>query len=375
MTRWCIIGPTYPFRGGIAHYTTLLAEEVRKEHELLFISFKRQYPKWLYSGRSDQDPSQQILRSDAEYLLDPLNPLTWHKAMQRIGDFQPEMVIIPWWVPFWAPTWSYLGWRIKRLNGRPKLIFICHNVLPHERNLLDIAAIRMTLARGDGFITHSQSDSEQLLGQFPRAKVKVSPIPTYAPLLESQDAELPAEIPADRPLLLFCGFVRPYKGLDILLEAMPLVLSERPVHLLVAGEFWHGQQVYEAQIKRLQLGEAVTIINEYLPNETLAACIARADVVVLPYRSATQSAVVQAAFGMATPVITTDMGGLAEVVEDGQTGLIVPPENPEALAAAIDRFIGQDLGPHFKENIQQDKDRFSWRRLTELIDKLANQHY
>ena len=371
MTRWCIIGPTYPFRGGIAHYTTLLAEEVRREHELLFISFRRQYPGWLYSGRSDQDPSQQVLRTPAEYLLDPLNPLTWHKAMQRISDFRPEVVVLPWWVPFWAPTWSYLGWRIKRLPGRPKLIFICHNVLPHERNLLDVMAIRVTLARGDGFIVHAQSDAKQLLAQFPQARVKVSPHPTYAALSEHAAGDMPVELPFDRPLLLFCGFVRPYKGLDVLLEAMSLVLGRRAIHLLVAGEFWKGSDGFHRQIERLNIGEAVTLIDNYLPNEALAACIARSDVVVLPYRQATQSGIIQLAFGLGTPVITTNVGGLADVVEDGQTGFIVPPEDPGALAAAIIKFFDDDLGPRFQKQIEEEKQRFSWNLLLQAIEELV----
>jgi glycosyltransferase involved in cell wall biosynthesis len=180
---------------------------------------------------------------------------------------------------------------------------------------------------------------------------------------------LPISLPTDRPLLLFAGFVRPYKGLDVLLEAMALV--ERPLHLLVAGEFWQGAAPYEAQIARLGLGEKVTLWDEYLPDELLAACLRRADVVVLPYRSATQSAVVQTAFGQGKPVITTNVGGLAEVVAHERTGLVVPPEDPAALAAAIERFFAEEMGVWMGENVVGENGRFSWQTLVTQLESLA----
>ncbi|MGD8807784.1 MAG: glycosyltransferase, partial [Chloroflexota bacterium] len=162
------------------------------------------------------------------------------------------------------------------------------------------------------------------------------------------------------------------KGLDILLEAMPRILENRPVHLLVAGEFWQSAEPYLDQIQRLDIGEAVTVENRYLSNEELAAILDRADVVVLPYRAATQSAIVQLAFGSQKPVITTDVGGLAEVVEDGRTGLVVPPEDPAALAAAVIRYFDEDLGPTFQEQIEVTGQRFSWQRLERTIMQLVD---
>lgn len=367
MTRFCLIGPTYPYRGGIAHYTTLLAQHLREEHETLLISFSRQYPAWLFPGRSDRDPSERPLRTEAEYLLDPLNPVTWRRTLRRIRAWQPEVVVMQWWVPFWAPAWAVLGRGIRRLPGSPRLFFICHNVLPHEQGKwsrwLLPHVLKLALKPGNRFIVHSQADGDILNRYFPQADIRVSPLPTYQKVGESKETVLPVSLPGDRPLLLFCGFVRPYKGLDILLDALPLVLAKRPIHLLIAGEFWQGTATYRAQIDKLQLGEAVTIIDEYLPNETLTACIARSDVVVLPYRSATQSAVIQLAFGQGKPVITTDVGGLAEAVENGRTGLVVPPDDPQALAEAINCFFAEELGTVFEENIMVGNGRFAWEHL------------
>lgn len=374
--RISLIGPTYPYRGGIAHYTTLLAEQLRQDpaHDLLFISFARQYPAWLYKGRSDRDPSQQPIRTNAEYLLSPLNPTSWWRTLRRLREWRPELVVMQWWVPFWAPVWSILGRGIRRLPGQPRLYFICHNVLPHEqggpgRRVLP-AVTRLALAPADGFLVHSRADGQVLQQLLPDAVYRVTPLPTYEALGQGPADALPFEVPGDRPLLLFAGFVRPYKGLDVLLKALPAVLRARPVHLLVAGEFWEDADDYRQQIANAGIENAVTIVDAYLPDEVLAACLARADVVVLPYRHATQSAVIQLAFGKGRPVITTDVGGLSEVVEDGRTGLVVPPEDPAALAAAINRFFEEALGPSFQENITEAQGKFAWGNLVETVLQL-----
>lgn len=374
MARYALIGPTYPYRGGIAHYTTLLAQALRERHEVLFISFSQQYPAWLFPGRSDRDPSERPLRADAEYLLNPLNPLSWWHTLARLDEWGPDVVVLQWWHPFWAPAWRVIGRGVKQLAGQPRLLFICHNVLPHEQGRLRPilpALTRQTLQAGDGFVLHSVADGDILRQILPGALTRVNPHPTYAPLGAASSFSLPFVLPDDRPLLLFAGFVRPYKGLDILLEALPLVLAGRPVHLLVAGEFWQGTAVYQAQIDRLGISGAVTLWDAYLPNETLAACLARADVVVLPYRSATQSGVIQLAFGQGKPVITTNVGGLAEVVDHERTGLVVPPEDPAALAAAIERFFAEAMGVWMGENVVGGNGRFGWETLILQLESLT----
>jgi glycosyltransferase involved in cell wall biosynthesis len=364
--RYCLIGPTYPYRGGIAHYTTLLAKQLRKTHDVLLLSFSKQYPAWLFPGKSDRDPSSQPLHTEASYILNPLNPITWYKTTQAIKKWQPDTVVMQWWHPYFAPAWSILGRALKRLPNKPRLVFICHNVLPHEQGgrvsrWLLPKVVKLAIGTADQFIVHSQADGTILQSLMPKATYAVSPHPTYEAIGQSSTIDLPIDLPEKRPLLLFCGFVRPYKGLDILLDAMPQVLAERPVHLLVAGEFWQGGvDQYQQQIKQLNIAECVTLFDEYIPDELLAALLKRANVVVLPYRSATQSGIIQVAFGHNRPVITTNVGGLAEVVDNGKTGLVVPPENPEALSSAILRYFDEDLESVFVENIKKENGRFSW---------------
>lgn len=372
MTRFAIIGPTYPYRGGIAHHTTLLAQALAEQHEVLLMSFSQQYPRWLFPGKSDRDPSQRPLQTNAHYLLDPINPFTWPRTVRQVAAWQPEVLILPWWHPYFAPAWGILGRWLKRLPSRPKLLFVCHNILPHEQSRLSRwvlpPLVRWTLACGDGFVLQSHTEWAVLQTLLPQRPSRVTPLPTYADIGESTAPELPMPLPTEQPLLLFAGLVRPYKGVDILLEAMALV--QEPCHLLVAGEFWQGTERFAAQIARLGLADKVTLWDEYLPNELLAACLQRADVLVLPYRSATQSAIVQLAFGQNKPVITTDVGGLGEVVVNGRTGLVVPPENPAALAAAIDTYLSQNLKPLFTANIQASQAQFSWQAFIAQLESL-----
>lgn len=358
MTRLCIIGPTYPYRGGIAHYTTLLTRHLREEegNEVLLISFSRQYPKWLFPGKSDKDPSKRPLTTEAEYLLDPINPVTWRRTLKRVAKFCPDVVLIPWWHPYFAPSWGILSRAIQRLPNNPKLIFICHNVLPHEQGKMGKFMLpkitKWTLQKGDKFVVHATSDRETLRGILPEAKIEVKSLPMIMDETDTSDVELPVKLPDDRPILLFCGIVRPYKGLDVLLDAFALAIEERPLHLVVAGEFWkNSRPQYEEQITRLGIAEHITIVDEYLPDEVFTAFIDRADVVVLPYKSATQSGVIQAAFGRNTPVITTDVGGLAEVVENGRNGFVVEPNNNEMLLSALLSYFDND------KNLDRDRSR------------------
>jgi glycosyltransferase involved in cell wall biosynthesis len=178
-------------------------------------------------------------------------------------------------------------------------------------------------------------------------------------------------LPEDQAVLLFFGFVRPYKGLDVLLDALPIVRRRMPIHLFVVGEMWDRTTPYLSHIQRLGIEACVTLVNRYVPNEELESYFSAADVVVLPYRSATQSAVIQLAFGFDKPVITTDVGGLAEAVTDGVNGLIVPPADPNALAEAIIRFFGDDLQTTLAQGVLAHKQRFSWDRVMDTIDDLV----
>lgn len=379
----CIIGPTYPYRGGIAHYTTLLVKHVQEAgHRIKLYSYTRQYPKFLFPGKSDKDPSATTLRVPCEYIVDPINPLTWWRVYRRIRRDAPDLLILQWWVPYWTPSLAVISHLIKHYT-RIKIVYVCHNVTPHEESgTLDHRLAWVVLKRGDAFIVHSEQDRRKLLSLLPKALVWRTNLPTYEEFqhlsAQNQSVEpLRTELQLDgKHVLLFFGFVRPYKGLEYLIQALPLALKQIPnIHLLVVGEFWGSKLGYIRYAEQAGVLEHMTIIDEYVPNEVIGTYFDAADVVVLPYVSATQSAVVQLAFGFGKPVITTRVGGLHEVVQDGRNGLVVPPQNEEALAAAIVRYFDEALGPQMAANVVAERDagRFSWHEVVEALEHIARQ--
>lgn len=375
-----IIGPTYPYRGGIAHYTTLLVKHLQEAgHTAKLYSYTRMYPKFLFPGKSDKDPSTTTLRVPCEYIVDPINPLSWWRVYRRIKRDDPDLVVLQWWVPYWTPSLAAISYLIKH-RTKIKIVYICHNVTPHEESgTIDHRLAWVVLKRGDAFIVHSEQDRRKLCALLPNPLVWRTNLPTYE-IFQQLSADAPPSRTIRQALgldgkhvLLFFGFVRPYKGLEYLIQALPLVRKQLPnAHVLVVGEFWNSKQTYLGYARNAGVSEHITIVDEYVPNEVLSDYFAAADVVVLPYVTATQSAVVQLAFGFGKPVITTRVGGLHEVVQDGYNGLVVPPQDEEALAAAIVRYLTEGLVESMQRHIaeERDKGRFSWREVVAALEEI-----
>jgi len=378
--KLCVVGPTYPFKGGISHFTTMLVQHLRQRHEVAFLSFKRQYPRLFFPGNAAPDPSNHILHCDCEYLLDPMNPLTWLKTFRRIKRTQPEALILQWWTPFWTPTLAVLSALVKRYTP-VRILFLCHHIAPPDGGPFDLALARSVLGRGDEFIVLSESDYAELRRALPQAHIHLTMHPSY----EAFNQNPPPPADARRQLgygendrvMLFFGFVRRYKGLGSLLGALARVPAKIPsgeadlnVKLLVVGEFWEPESGYRAAAEQLGIADRVQMINRYVPNEEIGLYFSAADVVVLPYLEATQSGVIQIAFGFDRPVITTSIGGLPEMLRDGQLGLVVPPQDEQALSQAIVRYLADDLGPAFQEKIRAERDVFSWERMVTLIEEI-----
>jgi glycosyltransferase involved in cell wall biosynthesis len=372
--KLALVGPVYPYRGGIAHYTTMLYRElVARGHQVSLYSFKRQYPRWLFPGRTDRDPSVLKLDAQCAYTLDSLNPLTWWKTARAIRAQRPDALILQWWVPFFAPMWAVLA-RVARGVGI-KVLFICHNVLPHEQRPWDIKLAHWVLGLGAGFVVSSQAEKSLLLTLLPGRRVEIAPHPIYDMFADQvvprEEARQQLGLSQFEPVLLFFGLVREYKGLRYLLEAVPAIQAELgAIRLLIAGEFWRDKQTYLDQMTRLGIEQNVTIVDRYIPNEKVPIYFSAADVAVLPYTDVTQSGVVQLAFGFGLPVITTRVGGLAEVVEDEETGLLVPPGDCAALAEAVRRYFREGRRARMTEAIKQSRDRFDWKKLVVSLEEM-----
>lgn len=372
--RVALLGPSYPFKGGIAQYTTYLYRELAARHEVLFVSFRRQYPGWLYPGESDRDESHtELFEKKARPLIDSLNPLSWRRAVREICQFDPEVVIFPWWVMFWAPLYLYMTWSLRRQLPTVRVLFLCHNVVAHEPSWLSRTLTRLTLERGDAFIVQSDQDEKALCTMLQQPPLRKVEHPAYTVSAEQRWPRERArqELGLEGDVLLFFGFIRPYKGLDLLLQAMPLILSKRPCTLVIAGELWGNRETYQEQLAELDIADNVLLEDNYIPQERVALYFGACDLVVLPYRSATGSGVVKLAHSYQRPVVVTDVGALPTAVVEEQSGYIVPAEDAEALAAAIlchfERGEQRAMESYIADHVQES----DWQRLVEGIQELS----
>jgi glycosyltransferase involved in cell wall biosynthesis len=359
--RLALIGPVPPFRGGIAQHTTMLHRTARCYSDLLTVSFTRQYPAWIFPGRGDRDPCCLDHHEEGvEYLIDSLDPFSWRRAADRVIAHHPRIVIIPWWTIYWVFCFRYLARRFRKAGIT--VLFLCHNVVDHESARWKAIMARQVLQQAHAFLVQSRKDEQILRYILPQAKIHRHPHPLYDQFPEAA-RELPRRANQE---LLFFGLVRPYKGLDLLIEALGMLPPTADFFLTIAGEFWQGKRAVLKRIEELSLRNKIEILDEYIPDQEVAGLFQRADMVVLPYRSATGSGVIPLAYHYDKPVIVTRVGGLPDAVTDRETGLIVEPENPRALAAAISGISREKLAS-MAVNIAAHKHRFSWEGLLQKI--------
>lgn len=314
------------------------------------------------------DQSKEAVSYPAEALIDSINPLTWRETGDRIRSQKPDYVIVEWWHSFFAPCIASTLSRV----ADTKTIFICHNVLPHEPKPFAKPLTLWALRNGDGFVVHAQDEEEILKDVLPNARVARTPLPAMDVFpkhgISRDDARLALGI--DGPTVLFFGLIRKYKGLIDLIHAMAY-LKDMKITCLVVGEFYDNKNSYLDEIARLGIRDSVRIVDEYVANEQVEQYFAAADVVALPYRSATQSGIVQVAYNFERPVIATKVGGLPEVVHDGRTGYLVPPQSPTSLADAIRKFFNESGESKFAAGVRDTAEMFSWNRTIETIENLG----
>ncbi len=329
-----LIGPIEPYRGGIAQYNTQLHQALQDYADVKVISFKRQYPKWLYPGKDDKELDyRQTPDSNVSYLIDAYSPLSLKKAIDNVIANKTEVVFVTWWTLFWQPGFAYLARRLRKKGI--KVIYICHNVFDHDSKKIVQNTSKLFLDQTDGFIVHA-TEEEQLLRSLykdmPILNTKTLPVHDGFPIAKGTLEK------RGRLELLFFGFIRPYKGLDVFVDALAM-LNDKDVYATVVGETWSNVNALEQEIKQKNIPN-IELHLKYVSGTDAAEYFARADVTVLPYKSATGSAVASLAYFYKRPILGTRVGGLRDVVLEGKTGWLVEPDSPRALAEAI-RKLGR----------------------------------
>ena len=371
-----IVSPAYPWRGGIAHHTSLLALHLSKRHTVEVVTFSRQYPSFVFPGKSQYDVNGEPLTVPTHQWIDSINPYSWIVTAKRIHRKNPDLIIFAHSLPFFGPCYGTII-RLVKWKIRTRVLFLCHNIIPHERRIGDIVFTRFAFKRSDYFIVQSSVVEQELLQLFPKAEYRLSPHPVYekfgAPILK-EEARQRLGISAKKVILYF-GYVRAYKGLMFLIEAMRAI-SDRvnDVMLLIVGEFYENETQFRTRVRELGLEPVVRFVPEYVPNNTVGLYFSSADVVVLPYLSASQSGIAQIAYHFDKPIIATNVGGLAEVVVEGKTGFVVSPGISEALANAVRKFYEGGYERAFIESVRIEKRKYTWENLVVTIEELIAQH-
>ena len=377
--RVVIIGPAYPLRGGLATYNERLARAFTEAgDDVRMVTFSLQYPNFLFPGQTQFSTEAGPADLAIEVSLNSVNPFSWLAVGRRLRAERPDLVVFRFWLPFMGPALGTVA-RLVRGNGHTRVVAITDNVIPHEQRPGDGPLTRYFLSACDGFVTMSRSvlSDLQRLG-FGRKPARYRPHPLYdnfGPIKSKPEALAALGLPDTVRYLLFFGFIRAYKGLDILLEALADERVQKlPIKLIIAGEFYEDSAPYEAIITRHQLANKLIRATDFIPNEKVVDYFCAADLIMQPYKNATQSGVSQIAYHFERPMLVTDVGGLAELIPDGVVGYVVPP-TPTAIADAVLDFYENQREERFVAGVREQKKQFSWPVMVAALKEVAMLSY
>lgn len=381
MKKILIIGTAYPYRGGLAAYNERLATEFMNNGEEVTIhTFKLQYPGFLFPGKSQFASWDAPKHLSINRTVNSINPFNWIWLGRKIKSMKPDLVIFKYWIPFMAPCFGTIA-RIIKQNKKTRIITIVDNMIPHEKRPGDNLLNRYFVKPIDAYIAMSEPVLKDIKNIDPEKPRVLSPHPlfdNFGDIVSKEEALNKLGLPDQYKYILFFGFIRDYKGLDLLLKAMAeKQVKDLPVRVLVAGEFYTKPEPYYDLIKQLKIEDRVVLKTNFIDDNDVKNYFCASDLVVQPYKSATQSGVTQIAYHFNKPMIVTDVGGLAEIVPDGKTGYVVQ-QDPAAIAKAIHSFFNENRSKDFIENIKNEKKKYSWSRMVEAIEtiykSLNNQH-
>lgn len=370
-----ILGTAYPYRGGLAAYNERLARQfINEGHNVTIVTFSLQYPSFLFPGKSQflEGPPPEGLSIKRE--VNSVNPLNWFSAGNRLRKQLPDMLIFKYWLPFMAPCFGTIS-RMTKRNRHTRVISIFDNVIPHEKRPGDMLLTRYFTSAIDGAVAMSESVLSDLFQFRKNIPVKLNPHPlfdNFGAIVDRNVAFSTLGLDPSYSYILFFGFIRKYKGLDLLLEAFSIIkLKNRKIKLIIAGEFYEDPAPYRELVKNNDLGRETIFFDRFINDSEVALFFSVADLIVQPYRSATQSGVTQIAYHFEKPMLVTDVGGLSEIVIDGKCGYVVKPD-PQKIADAMDDFFTNKKQEFFTNGVKEEKAKFTWDKMTGTIMEVSN---
>ncbi len=370
-----IIGPGHPLRGGLATFNHRLAKAFQDEgHSCSIYSFSLQYPGFLFPGKSQYttDPAPDGITIHAA--INSVNPLNWLTVGNRLKKQKPDLIVVRYWLPFMGPALGTILRRAKK-NGHTRVVCIADNIIPHEKRPGDKPFTKYFLNACDAVVTMSEkvmADLRLFDTQKPAALVRHPLYDNFGSIMPVADARAHLNIPQDGKLLLFFGFIRQYKGLDMLLEAVAILKKRNspilPFKLLIAGEFYEDAQQYHNKIQELGIGDLLILKTDFIADNEVKYYLCAADVLIQPYRNATQSGVTPLAYHFETPMVVTNVGSLATLVPHEKVGIVAEPD-AQAIADGIEQYFA--LGKnYFIPHIKEEKKQYSWDKLVNALIKL-----
>jgi len=364
-----VLGPGHPFRGGIATTTTAAVSALRaRGHQVSFLTPRRQYPAWLFPGRGGgRDPDACVPLPGSEAVLDPVFPPSWPGARRAAQRAAADAWVLPYWTWAWAGCWRYL------LAGeRPPVVAVVHNPADHDAGWAQRMAARAVLARCDGLFTHAGALADRLARDYPGLPRVAYPLPATATgeLRDRIVARQELGLPAGARVAVFAGLIRPYKGVDLLLEAAARLPESSDWQLVVAGEAWGGLGPgLQERAAKPDLAGRVRLDLRWQSEEELRVLLSAADLVVLPYRDGSQSAMAPLVLAAGVPVLSTRVGGLPEVVEDGVNGRLVSPGSVDALVDAL-AALGREQLQALAAGARRGATRLTWAGYAAALEGL-----
>ena len=374
-----IIGSAHPLRGGLASYNERLAREfARQGHTVRIYTFSLQYPGFLFPGTTQFSSEPPPPDLDIEVKINSINPLNWISVGNELKKLRPDIIVVKYWMPFMGPCLGAILRRAKK-NGHTKNVCIVDNIIPHEKRPGDRVFTKYFVKPVDAFIAMSAkvlADLQQFAGRKPTRLVAHPLFDNFGEKISKESARAYLKIGQEERIILFFGFIRKYKGLDILLDAMELLLQENSgasfviPKLLIAGEFYEDRKIYDEQMAKPGLKEYLILKTDFIPDSEVKYFLCATDVVVQPYRSATQSGVTPLAYHFEKPMIVTNVGGLPDLVPDEKVGLIADP-NPASIAKKIKEFYEKGEA-HFIPCLVEEKKKYSWSKMTDAVFSISD---